>query len=186
MLNHTKRKNVVFLWSSFNKDAQRDGVNVNATKPEITIEITIVMANCLYISPLNPPIKATGINTAERTKTIATIAPETSFIALNDASLGDIPSLICLSTFSITIIASSTTIPIARTKPKSVSKLILNPKAYIPANAPIIDTGTAKIGIKVALQFCKNKNIIKITNKIASTNVFATSFIEISTNCVLS
>ena len=88
----------------------------------------------------------------------------------------------CLSTFSITIIASSTTIPIARTKPNKVNKLILNPKAYIPANAPIIDTGTAKIGISVALQFCKNKKIIKITNKIASINVFATSFIEISTN----
>jgi hypothetical protein len=81
----------------------------------------------------------------------------------------------CLSIFSITIIASSTTIPIARTKPNRVSKLILNPKAYIPANAPTIDTGTAIKGIIVALQLCKNKKIIKITSAKASMNVLTTS-----------
>ena len=74
----------------------------------------------------------------------------------------------------------------ARTKTKSVNKFILKPNIYIPVNASIIDTITAKIEINVALYFCKNKKIIAITKMIASTNVFATSFIEILTKAVLS
>jgi hypothetical protein len=70
LLNQTKNF-IGLLWSAFKSDAHSDGVSVNATNPEITIEITIVIANCLYISPVSPPIKATGINTAESTKTIA-------------------------------------------------------------------------------------------------------------------
>lgn len=74
----------------------------------------------------------------------------------------------------------------ARTKTKSVNKFILKPNIYIPVNASIIDTITAKIEINVALYFCKNKKIIAITKRMASTNVFATSLIEILTKAVLS
>ena len=141
----------------FNILTHNDGVNVSATNPEIVTDITMVTANCLYISPLKPPINATGINTAPRTKIIAIKAPVTSRIAIKAASLGDFPISICRSMFSITIIASSTTIPMARTSPKSVRRFILNPNIYIPANAPTIEIGTAINGITVALQFCKNR-----------------------------
>ncbi len=170
----------------FNILTHSDGVKVSATNPEIVTDTTMVIANCLYISPLNPPIKATGTNTAPSTKIIAIKAPVTSLIAANAASFGVLPISICRSIFSITIIASSTTIPIARTSPKRVRRFILNPKTYIPANAPIIDTGTAISGIIVALQFCKNRYIINITKISASTNVLTTSFIEAEIKSVLS
>ena len=44
--------------------------------------------------------------------------------AMVEASLGVLPSFKCLSTFSTTMMASSTTSPIANTKASSVSKLI--------------------------------------------------------------
>ena len=35
------------------------GENVSAMMPEMTIEIAIVIANCLYSVPVTPPRKAT-------------------------------------------------------------------------------------------------------------------------------
>ena len=49
--------------------------------------------------------------------------------------------------FSTTMIASSTTRPIARTSPHIVSVLIENPKAAIIANVATSETGIAIIGI---------------------------------------
>ena len=89
-------------------------------------------------------------------------------------------------TFSITTIASSTTIPIANTSPNRVSVLIENPNTNIPANAPITDTGTAKHGISVARQSFKNKYTTKNTKIMASANVCNTSLIEADTNSVVS
>ncbi len=48
--------------------------------------------------------------------------------------------------------ASSTTIPIAKTNPKSDSTLIVNPSPGKKIKAPIKDTGMANVGINVALQ----------------------------------
>src|SRR5690606_38203192 len=125
---------------SFNINAQSAGVSVNATIPEIVTETAIVIANCLYICPANPPKNATGTKTAHSTSTIAITGPVTSSIALIDASRADNLSVrIIRSTFSITTIASSTTIPIARIIPNNVSKLIEKPSTYIPANVPTND-----------------------------------------------
>src|SRR4030088_2103159 len=63
-------------------------------------------------------MKAVGINTAQSTKAIAINAPPTSSIVLCTASRGDMPRLINRSAFSTTTIASSTTTPIASTRPK--------------------------------------------------------------------
>jgi len=130
--------------------------------------------------PLKPPINATGINTANITRTIAITGPWISLIDFIAASFTEIPfsARIILSVFSITIIASSTTRPIARINPKRVKRLIENPKRYIPANVPIRETGIARAGIIVALNFPKNINRIIVTYTIASINVLITSWIE--------
>ena len=173
--------------SAFKKIAQRAGVNVNAQIPDIITETAIVIANCLYIVPANPPINDTGTKTAHNTNTIAIIAPETSSMAFIVASrAGSFSVRIILSTFSITTIASSTTIPIARTNPNNVNVLIEKPNTIIPANAPIIDTGTARRGINVARKFLRNSRITKNTSTNASNKVFTTSFMEFFTNPLVS
>ena len=57
------------------------GVKDSATIADSIMDTDTVIANCLYNSPTVPPVKATGINTADRTKAIATTGPDTSFIA---------------------------------------------------------------------------------------------------------
>ena len=110
------------LWLSFKNNAHSTGVNVRATKPDITTLITIVTANCLYITPVKPPINATGIKTADNTKTIAITGLVISCIEIMAASFAEsFFSAIILSIFSITTIASSTTIPIANISPNNVN-----------------------------------------------------------------
>src|SRR5260370_13310461 len=66
-----------------------------------------------------PLTKAVGTKTAHNTSATAMIGALTSRIALNDASKGARPLSILRCTFSTTTIASSTTMPIASTNPKS-------------------------------------------------------------------
>ena len=46
-LNHLNRKNLLFSLCGFRISEHIAGVSVRATKPEITTDVAIVMANCL-------------------------------------------------------------------------------------------------------------------------------------------
>ncbi len=147
----------------------------------------MVMANCLYNCPVMPPRKATGTKTAHSTSTIATTGPATSSIARLAASFGlSLWTFIFRSTFSITTIASSTTMPIASTMPNSVSILIEKPSASMPMKVPMIDTGTARTGISVARRLCRKTNTTITTSTSASKNVCTTSEIDARVNSVVS
>ena len=73
-------------------------------------------------------MKLTGMNTAIITRVMDTMAPEISFMASMDALSGDLyPWSSFAWTASTTMMASSTTIAIARTRAQSVNKFMLNP-----------------------------------------------------------
>ena len=63
----------------------------------------------------------------------------------------------CLFTFSITTIASSTTTPTASTSAKSDNRLIVIPIALSAKNVPINDTGIVTQGTSVAIPSPKNR-----------------------------
>ena len=88
--------------------------------------------------------------------------------------------------FSITTIASSTTMPVASTMPKSVSTLIEKSNSLMNANVPISDTGMVIAGMIVLRQFCRNRNITRMTRPIASSSVHSTSMIDSRTTTTLS
>lgn len=67
----------------------------------------------------------------------------------------------------------------ASTRPNIVKILIVKPNAAITPSVPKSTTGTAKVGISVARQFCKNKNMTRKTNTIASNKVSTTPSIEV-------
>ena len=90
------------------------------------------------------------------------------------------------STFSTTTMASSTSKPIASTMANMVKLLMEYPAKDNTANVPNNTTGTAIVGIKVALKFCKNKYIMMKTNTMASIKVLTTPSIDFSTNGVVS
>ena len=151
--------------------AHNAGVNDNAVNKESAMAATIVTENCRYISPVEPPSNAIGTNTAERTSTIPTSAPS---------------SAITRSTFSTTTIASSTSRPMARTRPNIVRVLMVKPATERTANVPSMTTGTAIVGISVARKFCKNKYITMKTKTMASTSVLTTSCMDILMKGVVS
>ena len=62
--------------------AHTAGLRDMATTAEILRATTILRANCLYNTPVMPLRKATGRNTASSTKAVATMAPDTSRMAV--------------------------------------------------------------------------------------------------------
>jgi hypothetical protein len=167
--------------------AQSAGVSVSATMPESTTAITMVMANWRNSSPVTPPVKPTGTNTAQSTSTIAMSAPRTCRIARSAATRADTFSTAMMrSTFSITTIASSTTMPIASTSANSVSTLMEKPSTRRPRNVPITETGTASMGIRVARKLCRKRNTTNATRIIAMISVSVTSSIDAVTKGVVS
>src|ERR1700757_4447589 len=74
--------------------------------------------------------------------------------------------------------ASSTTIPMASTKPNIVNVLIVNPSGMKKQNVPKIDTGIASTGISVDRQFCRKRNTTIATSANVISKVFTTSFID--------
>src|SRR6266545_6042885 len=81
--------------------------------------------------------------------------------------------------------ASSTTMPIASTRPKSVSVLMENPKTLSTANVPTSDTGMVSVGISVARQSWRNTYTVSTTSAMAITSVWTTSSIDTRTNSVV-
>ena len=104
-----------------------------------------------------------------------TIGAVISAIAARVASSGRIPRSRNFSMFSTTMIASSTTRPIARTRPHSVRVLIENPKTAIIANVATSETGIAIIGMAVARNPCRKTNTTIKTSTNASMSVCHTS-----------
>jgi len=129
-------------------------------------------------------MNAVGTNTAHSTSAVATIGPVTSFIAWIVASSGDRPSSMLRSTFSTTTIASSTTMPIASTRPNSDSVLSPKPNRCMTPSVPISETGTASSGMIDARQVCRNTITTITTSAIASSRVCSTAWIEPRTNTV--
>jgi hypothetical protein len=131
-------------------------------------------------------MKAVGMKTAQSTSDIATTGPLTSPIALIAASRGARPLAMFRSTFSTTTMASSTTMPMARTSPKRDRLFNEKPKACITARVPMRDTGTAMSGMIEARQVWRNTTTTTTTRTTASIRVKRTERIEARTNLVVS
>ena len=80
--------------------------------------------------------------------------------------------------FSMTTIASSTTMPVARIRPNSVSVLMEKSISLMKPNVPTSDTGIVIAGISVLRQVWRKMKITSTTSAIASTSVFNTSAID--------
>ena len=137
---------------------------------EMIVADAMVTANWRKNWPEMPAMKAAGMNTAESTRAMATSAPPTSSIVACEASRGDMPARMLRSTFSTTTIASSTTMPIASTRPNSERLFSEKPTAAITANVPISDTGIAAIGISEARQVCR-KRMTTTTTRMTASNI---------------
>ncbi len=151
------------------------GVRVSETKPEMMIAIEMVTANSRNTRPTMPPIKRTGMNTAISEKVIDTMVKPISREPFSAASNGRIPPSMWRTMFSSMTMASSTTKPTESVSASKVMLLMEKPKAYITAQVPISDTGTASAGMIVADTLRRNRKITMMTSVMAIASVSWTS-----------
>jgi len=137
--------------------------------------------------PVEPPKKAIGPKTADKTNPIPIRALVICSIDLAVASRGDRPSSdIIRSTFSTTTMASSTSNPMAITMANMVSMLIEKPNKKRTPKVPRRTTGTAIVGIRVARKLPRKSHMMRKTSRIASSSVLITSLMETLINGVVS
>ena len=106
--------------------------------------------------------------------------------ALKAASCGSVPRSSQRWTFSTTTIASSTTMPIASTRPNSDSMFSEKSISHITAKVPISDTGIARIGTSEARQLCRKTSTTSATRPTAISSVWIRSVMLSRTNGVVS
>ena len=153
------------------------GVRVSAITPDSSTAPARVNANSVNSTPVSPPWKPIGRYTAISVVVIATTGHASSRAPRIEASNGVIPSSMCRWMFSSTMIASSTTMPIASTIASRVSRLMVKPISNIRNNAPISDSGMVTAGISTLRSEPRNRKITTITMISASTIVLMTSLI---------
>ena len=105
-------------------------------------------------------------------------------MARRAASRGASPSRRPRSTFSTTMMASSTTMPIASTMPNSESTLSEKPSAASAAKVPISETGIATSGMSDTRQLWRKSSTTSTTRPAASKSVRWTSATDSSTKTV--
>ena len=89
-------------------------------------------------------------------------------------------------TASTTTMASSTTMPMASTRPNIDSVLTENPSIGKKMNVPISETGIVISGMIVARMFCRKMKTTSVTRISASTKVFTIPSIDACTAGVVS
>jgi len=109
-----------------------------------------VNANSVNRLPVNPPMNATGANTATTTMFIAMMEPASSRPVFRAAFIGESPASTWREAFSTITMASSTTVPMARTSASRVNRLIEKPNINIRNTPPTSDSGIVTAGTKAA------------------------------------
>jgi len=138
------------------------GVRVKEINHETITAKTTVSPNWKKNRPIIPFINATGIKITTMAKVVADTARPISDVAKKDASRGLIPCSICLWIFSMTIIASSMSMPMDRERASMDMLLKVKPKAFMIAKVEMTDAGMARALIKVVLTFLRNKRTASI------------------------
>ena len=131
------------------------------------------------MAPGMPPKKDIGIKTAERTAATPSRAQVIWSMDLRMASAAESPSVCMMrSVFSTTTMASSTSRPMASTRPNMLKVLMEDPVAPMTAIVPSRTMGTAMAGMRVARQFCRKRNMMSDTSSTASMSVCATLLMD--------
>ena len=100
-----------------------------------------------------------------------TIGPSSSRMASIEACGPVMPLSMLWAAPSTTMMASSTTMPIASTMANKVAKLTVKPSAHMAAKAPMMVTGTVVAGTSMARQSCRNTRMTMSTRMVASNSV---------------
>ena len=158
------------------------GVSVRATTPEKKMAAASWMANSRNRRPVLPVMKARGTKTAISVAVVAMTAKPISRAPSNEARRGGCPSSMRRCTFSISTMASSTTMPMASTMASSVSTLMEAPKKATTMKEARIDTGIATRATMLERQSRRKMRITRMTRATPSSSVLMTPLMEARMN----
>jgi len=162
----------------FRKRDASIGQSDRATMDDIVTDIASTKPNSRNSPPALPGRNDKGMNTAANTAVVVMTAKKTCRVPRTAAARGFKPAFLCLTIFSRTTMASSTTIPVASRSASSVRMLIEKPASQIPATVPISATGIVIAGMRVARQLSKKMKMMVITMLMASVKENNTSLMD--------
>ena len=142
--------------SACSEYAASTGVISRATSSEKKTAAATVRPNCRKYCPVTPSMKLTGRNTAMIVNDVATTARPISSAASMAARKPLLPMRMCLTMFSISTMASSTSTPATSDRPSSVTPFSVNPMACMKAKVGTADSGIASAEMTVARQLRRN------------------------------
>ena len=151
------------------------GVSVSAISPENKTDAASAMPNSVNNRPVFPPMKDSGKKTETSTRVVAITAKAISRDPSREASNGSSPNSMRRWIFSSTTMASSTTRPMASTRPSSVSTFTENPNTAIGRKDATMETGMATAGMMVARTDRRNRKITPTTSASAIISACSTS-----------
>ena len=154
------------------------GVVVSETTRETRMANDRVRANSRNRRPSIPCIKRMGVNTAIREMLIERTVNPTSRAPSKAASSRDIPLSKCREIFSKTTIASSTTKPVEIVRAINDRIFKLKFIRYMAPNVPMIETGTAMLGMIAERKSPRNRKTMIVTSTTAMTSVRSVSLSE--------
>ena len=150
---------------------QRD----SATNEETATENAITKPNSENRLPTMPGMNETGTNTAASVAVVESTANTISRVPITAAARGPAPMARWRAMFSITMMASSTTRPVATTSASSVMMLSEKPAIQMAARVPMSEIGIAIVGAIVAWMDARNIRITRTTITPAITRAMTTS-----------
>ena len=162
-------------FEALRKRLQSIGVSVRETTPETRIATPMVIANSLKSLPRMPPMNSTGIKTAARETVMETTVKAISLDPFKAASRVVAPFSMCLTMFSRTTMASSTTKPTQRVSAMRDRLFKLKSNRYITQNVPVMERGMAMAGMMVAEARRRKRKITRTTSATLRSKVSWTS-----------
>jgi hypothetical protein len=160
---------------AFSSRAHIIGVTVSDTTSETSTAADSVIANSRNRRPISPPMKRIGMNTAISDRVIDSTVKATSPAPTSAARMGAIPCSMCRVVFSSTMIASSTTKPVAMVSAIRDRLFSEKPARYITPSVPTSDTGTATAGISAQRHCPRKMKVTPMTSAMAISSVCHTS-----------
>ena len=155
------------------------GTSVNETKLDRMTAAASTRPNSRNSLPAVLGRNAIGTNTEISTAVVVMTAKKTCRVPSTAAARAPRPCARLRLMFSSTTMASSTTMPVARTSASSVRMLIENPSIQIAATVPISATGIATLGTSVARIEPMKTQMVAMTIDMVSDNVISTSRTEL-------
>src|SRR5574344_197350 len=164
--------------STFPNREVSSGTRVSAPRRLKRMAKTITPQNWRRLSDTSDLVRAIGRKTMSRTMVPGLPVYPLSSIATLVAATAFLPISMCLCTFSITTIASSTSTPITTDMPSRDIRLREKLNSFMPMKEPISESGTTSMTMSASRQLARNIRMTNATRMTAASRSSSTELMD--------